>query len=219
MVSPTPTYITAGIAGFQGGSVFGSCSDGDVYITHQTNIPIGSDLLVKSDNHSDDNSILLNNVYVGYITDKVIPNDQSVLIDFLGNKKLIRALNGYLIGIDCTTGKKKWVCPLSSTLDVLNIEEYNLNQGVPGISDNGPVRQFGNVAVVGLASGKVHFVDVQTGKMLKTMAFAAGTAMGVSGTEDSLYLLSGWNKWFNSNGTYKTLPTSKHMNFLTLNGI
>jgi hypothetical protein len=219
MVPPQPTYITAGIAGFQGGSVFGSCSDGEVYITHQTNIPIGSDLLVKSDNQSDDNSILLNNVYVGYITDKVIPNDQSVLIDFPDNKKLIRALNGYLIGIDCTTGKKKWVCPLSSTLDVLNLEEYNLNKGVPGISDNGPVRQFGNVAVVGLASGKVHFVDAQTGQMLKTMAFAAGAAMGVSGTEDSLYLLSGWNKWFNSNGKYKTLPTSKHMNFLTINGI
>ena len=33
------------------------------------------------------------------------------------------------------------------------------------------------------------------------------------------YLLSGWNKWYNSNGKYKTLPTSKHMNFLTINGI
>ena len=43
--------------------------------------------------------------------------------------------------------------------------------------------------------------------------------MYVKGTEDSLYLLSGWNKWFNSIGKYKTLPTSKHMNFLTINGI
>ena len=217
IVPPPPTYITVGIVGRLGGSVFGSCSNGDVYLTHQVNVPIGSDLLVKSDNYSNDNSLLLNNVYVGYITDKVITNDQSVLTDFPGNKKLIPSLNGYLVAIDCTTGKKKWVCPLSPTLELFNLQEYDLNKGIPRILDNGPVRQFGNVAVVGLASGKVHFVDSQTGQMLKTMAFASGATMGVCGTEDSLYLLSGWNKWPLNQGIQ--LPSSKHMNFLTLNGV
>ena len=215
MVPPTPNYVTVGIVGLQGGSVFGSCSDGNVYITHQVNIPIGSDLLV---NPSGIPSILLNDVNVGYISDKVIPNDQSIVTDFPYNKKLIHSLNGYLVAIDCTTGLKKWVCPLSSTLDVLT-PETDLYNGVPGISDNGPVRLFGNVAVVGLASGKVHFVDSQSGQMLKTMAFAEGAAMGVCGTKNSLYLLSGWNKWFNANGEYKTLPPSKHMYYLTLNGV
>ena len=215
MVPPTPNYVTVGIAGFQGGSVYGSCSDGNVYITHQTNIPIGSSLLV---NPSGIPSILLNDVYVGYISDKVIPNDQSIVTDFPNNQKLIHSLNGYLVAVDCTTGLKKWVCPLSSTLDVLN-PETDQYKGVPGVSDNGPVRLFGNVAVVGLASGKVHFVDALTGQMLKTMAFAEGAAMGVCGTKDTLYLLSGWNKWFNANAEYKTLPPSKHMYYLTLNGV
>ena len=53
--------------------------------------------------------------------------------------------------------------------------------------------------------------------MLKTMAFASGAAMGVCGTEDSLYLLSGWNKWSNNQGIQ--LPPSKHLDFLTLNGV
>ena len=215
MVPPTSNYVTAGIVGLQGGSVFGSCSDGNVYITHQLNFPIGSDLLV---NPSEIPSISSNDVNVGYISDKVIPNNQSTIKDFPNNKKLIPSLNSYLIAIDCTTGKKKWVCPLSSTLDALTPETYKNNR-VPGISDNGPVRLIGNVAIVGLASGKVHFVDSQTGQMLKTMAFAEGAAMGVCGTKDSLYLLSGWNKWSNKNGDYKSLPPSKHMYYLTLNGV
>jgi hypothetical protein len=41
--------------------------------------------------------------------------------------------------------------------------------------------------------------------------------MYVKGTEDSLYLLSGWNKWPPNQGI--RLPLSKHMNFLTLNGL
>lgn len=218
MVPPTPTYISVGIAGFQGGSVFGSCSDGNVYITHQTNIPIGSILLVDKNGSSSENIKILNNSNIGYITDKVVPNDQSEVTDFEGNQKLIHSLNGYLIAIDCTTGLKKWVCPLSSTLDVLT-NSTNLFTGVPAISDNGPVRLFGNVAVVGLASGKVHFVDSQTGEMLKTMSFVEGAAMGVVGSSDSLYLLSGWNKWYNANQKYTSLPVSKHLYYLTVNGV
>ena len=47
----------------------------------------------------------------------------------------------------------------------------------------------------------------------------ASSLIGVCGTKDSLYLLSGWNKWSNKNGDYKSVPPSKHMNFLTLNGL
>ena len=75
MVPPPPTYINVGIAGVHGGSVYGSCSDGNVYLTHQVNIPFGSELLADS-----------SNVNVGYITDKVITNDQSDLLNFPGKK-------------------------------------------------------------------------------------------------------------------------------------
>jgi hypothetical protein len=218
LIPPKPTYISVGISGYQGGSVFGSCSDGNVYITHQVNIPIGSSLLVDPNGISSEQLELLNNVNIGYISDKVIPNDQSSTTDFPYDQKLIHSLNGYLIAIDCLTGLKKWVCPLSSTLNVLT-PKTNIFNEVPAISDNGPVRLFGNVAVVGLASGKVHFVDAQTGQMLNTMAFAEGAAMGVCGTKDTLFLLSGWNKWFNSNEQYRSLPPSKHMYYLTLNGV
>jgi hypothetical protein len=218
MIPPHPTYISVGIAGLQGGSVFGSCSNGDVYITHQVNIPIGSKLLVDPSGSTYDNIVLLNNVNIGYITDKVVLNDQSVVTEFEGDQKLISSLNGYLIAIDCSTGLKKWVCPLSSTLNVLT-SSTNLFTDVPAISDNGPVRLFGNVVVVGMASGKVHFVDSQTGEMLKTMSFVEGAAMGVCGSSDSLFLLSGWNKWYNANYPYTKLPSSKHMYYININGI
>ena len=212
--------IPVGIAGPQGGSFWGASCDGNLYISHQVNIPFGSSLL-RSNLFLNENllqnfpNILIggnSNSLIGYISNKVVLNDQANIFDIDGTNKLILSQNGYLVATDCLNGNIRWICPLSSTLEAAQ-PTADIFRTVPTITDGGPVTIVRDVAIVGMASGKLHFVNVNNGKLLKTIAFAEGSASGVCASRDTIYFQGGWRKWFAAD-----TPMTNNMKFLTLNG-
>ena len=233
----SPVYEIVGASGNQGGCLWGGCSNGDVphaiYVTHQINAPFGSHILRQLNDGPNKDVPGLQEGFgdldakLGFITDKVVENSEGhveIVRDADGKdtmKRLIPFATGYLAAVDASTGKTKWICPLSSTKESNqefladdSVEILPGDSGIPIISDQGAPSMFGSVVVVGMASGKVHFVDGRNGKMLKTMSFPEGCANGISGTSDTLYIQPGWNKW----GLGQN-PQSEHMVFITPNGL
>jgi len=222
IINQTPV----GISGPQGGSFWGAASNGKVYISHQVNIPFGSSILRSKYFNINEQSLAGLKEFavsgnptaiIGYISNNVVQNNDSTIYQITNNidnttSYLIPSQTGYLVATDCLTGNIKWICPLSSTLEA-SAPSADIFRSVPVVTDGSPVSIVNDIAIVGMASGKIHFVNVNTGDLIKTIGFAEGAASGVCVSRDTIYFQGGWRKWLSSNA-----PMTDNMKFLTLHG-
>ena len=223
---------TVGAPGVQGGAVWGGCSDGTVFITHQANVPLGSNML-RATAWVDESNIMNGNpqygtqynviggkpyARIGWVSNVVVQNDQgstASILDASGNTaRLIPCATSYLVATDCMTGNISWACPCSPSVDY-SLTVTDSFRDMEAVTENGPPTGINDVAIVPMSNGKLHFVKMANGAMMNTMCFPDGGMGAISATRDTLYVIGGARKWSN----FLNTPVISRMHVITMNGM